>query len=865
MLRASGKRFRRQYNPNDWESSILTVRHNVLCLGMSYPSVDAVLSNQQGRINGIFHSAPSVERCVELVLRNILSQIDGRDLARVVALEADNDILAYTVSVAEGSSYDQRHLNANFNSRTLVEQMHKRWGKSVRFRQVILDYFWSPSGSWAINHWQRSFFNDNIPRFVVENLLNFGDLEKDYVFVSAKEANVAEDYVSSTAAVVYLPFCSHCLIQVVACYDRLSQFYAISFLRKDELEEHTLWKATNTISPASMKGWLAKSINQEDIYCTLDEKQIKNSIVDDYVTKEAVLEVFRMIARSGEVRMIKLTALVMYHPNYPKSDFARWTTPTLGVNKGGFVGLNSGKHCAVSSCAAANKAINRKYVNHQKKRSHLNQQLDKVGSRKRGKRDDSAVKRAVTSDNPDIALQADRPSERSRSSLESEYAERLNLWAGIVVPVDQRSSYNETTEDINGPLSFSDSAHMTQTNPSHESTGAGRKELKADEVDLVSETTPSVNDVVMGENYHSHPGNVQFFNALNSCGLDCSMVADCFADALKLLDPPGRFLVRDEWNACWAVIDDDRAIALVAAHLVDYHTLNRPCDANRTNESPSQLSCALQRLYHDKNKLGGHRSNVSELSDTSITDSIAISSESGWINEAGDASLWAPIVSTLLSDENSNNEGTSTCTRNSQRRSRTDEGMSKRSATRNKRNRSKAGKSSALALALAEFEATHKTDNSDCTGKLGNLDADEGEASLACSEANDDCDHEHGIAKSSMAVSVSTTRSWLSLVEELAESTVLTATATTINTSESVSVAEDNMTSANNTSAEAATFRCLAEWLQPSIGCTQANIASIKIALGQVSDRGKFSVYQLLTHAFEEETSALRSLCTTRK
>lgn len=66
----------------------------------------------------------------------------------------------------------------------------------------------------------------------------------------------------------------------VACYDKLSQYYAISFLSME---------TNNTISPASMKGWLAKAINQEDIYCTLDERQIKSSIFDKHVTKESVL------------------------------------------------------------------------------------------------------------------------------------------------------------------------------------------------------------------------------------------------------------------------------------------------------------------------------------------------------------------------------------------------------------------------------------------------------------------------------------------------------------------------------------------------------------------------------------------------
>jgi len=316
---------------------------------MSYPCVESVINNYNLRnSNGtlrkqklnqtIFNSAPSVERSVELVRRNLLNEIDGRDLARVVALEANNDILAYTVSIEEGAFYDQRHLHANFNRSTLISQMHKRWGDTVRFRQVILDYFWSPSGSWAMKHWQRSFFHDNIPRMVTDNLLNYGDLKNDTTFVSAlEEGNVEDNYISSTAAVVYLPFGSHCLSQVVACYDKLSQYYTIGFLRKDQLDEHTLWKATNTICAESMRGWLSKNINQEEQYCKLDARQIKCGTGDSSVTTEEILNVFNRIDRPDEVRMIKLTALRKFHPNF-KSHMLR-SKPSLGMNKGGYVGL----------------------------------------------------------------------------------------------------------------------------------------------------------------------------------------------------------------------------------------------------------------------------------------------------------------------------------------------------------------------------------------------------------------------------------------------------------------------------------------------------------------------------------------------
>lgn len=145
---ASGKRYRRQYNPNSWSSSILTIRANILCLGMSYPSVDKAMQERQpGSKVCIQHTEPSVEQAIELVRRRILSTIDGRDYARIKALEANNDMLAYAVSKEQGGPYEpKRHLNADFNSRTFLEQMKNQWGagygrKPIMFKQVRRNHF----------------------------------------------------------------------------------------------------------------------------------------------------------------------------------------------------------------------------------------------------------------------------------------------------------------------------------------------------------------------------------------------------------------------------------------------------------------------------------------------------------------------------------------------------------------------------------------------------------------------------------------------------------------------------------------------------------------------------------------------------
>ncbi|KAL7484819.1 hypothetical protein ACHAW6_010432 [Cyclotella cf. meneghiniana] len=344
--RASGKRYRRQYNPNSWSSSILTIRANILCLGMSYPSVDKALQERQlGSKECIQHTEPSVEQAIELVRRRILSTIDGRDYARIKAIEANNDMLAYAVSKEQGGPYEpKRHLNADFNSRTFLEQIKKQWGagygsKPIMFKQVILDYFWIPSGTWASNHWKQSFFKCNLPELVYQNLLNYGDLETDTRYVSVSKDVTGGDYVTSDAGVVYLPFCENCFVEVVACSDTLSKVFGISFLPKNELDEHTLWKATNTISAGSMQDWLEKKLDQEEEYCKLTRKNLVHgsAIGSTNIMKEEVLNVFDRINNVEEIRMIKLTALRMYHPDYKKD--VKWPTGLLGVEKGGYMGL----------------------------------------------------------------------------------------------------------------------------------------------------------------------------------------------------------------------------------------------------------------------------------------------------------------------------------------------------------------------------------------------------------------------------------------------------------------------------------------------------------------------------------------------
>lgn len=69
-----------------------------------------------------------MEQAIELVRRNVFEVINGRDYSRIAALEASNEILAYTVSKEQAGPYElKRHLNADFCNRTFLGQMKRQW------------------------------------------------------------------------------------------------------------------------------------------------------------------------------------------------------------------------------------------------------------------------------------------------------------------------------------------------------------------------------------------------------------------------------------------------------------------------------------------------------------------------------------------------------------------------------------------------------------------------------------------------------------------------------------------------------------------------------------------------------------------
>jgi hypothetical protein len=279
-------------------------------------------NNEDDDINQI---TAMVQDCVQ---RNILTQMDGRDLIRCLITERCCNVDVYTVSQECGAVYNkQRHLHANFNRSNFVAKLQRHFSASnsngdstttptttilsslsssdsdesnkssspttcpILFKQIILDYFWIPQG-WDTEHWARKFFSQ-----VLVDLCRV---------LQAPSSNGNGD--SSEGGVVYLPFCYHCFQQVLACRDILTQHYNVSFVRKGtrEMEQICLWHGTRQINTDIMQNVFGKRLDQEEVYCTFGPRHVQEVMDDGYISKAKVLDTCRRLEDFHDIRFIAL-------------------------------------------------------------------------------------------------------------------------------------------------------------------------------------------------------------------------------------------------------------------------------------------------------------------------------------------------------------------------------------------------------------------------------------------------------------------------------------------------------------------------------------------------------------------------------
>lgn len=105
----------------------------------------------------------------------------------------------------------------------------------------------------------------------------------------------------------------------------------------------------------------------------------------------------------------------------------------------------------------------------------------------------------------------------------------------------------------------------------------------------LSNSEINLNDVLIdgsGGYGHIHPGNIQlrtilaqqknsFLGCSNKTYINVMHVAASIVDLVRRLDPPGRFLRKNEWSGCWKDIGDERAMEIISLALSDYLLVGR--------------------------------------------------------------------------------------------------------------------------------------------------------------------------------------------------------------------------------------------------------------------------------------------------
>lgn len=158
-----------------------------------------------------------------------------RDAVRCRALEGmSNGKVRYKVFTLdskhpEDTAVKGRHCQANFaDLRRMQQHMQSVWPeffdnptKCAHFRDIILDYFFSPSG-WTAARWTERFFSETLPRWASSGIIH------------------------PSEGVVWLPHVSHTAEMVTKYESKLLEFFEIEF-ESDPLK-NPLYRATDSKS-----------------------------------------------------------------------------------------------------------------------------------------------------------------------------------------------------------------------------------------------------------------------------------------------------------------------------------------------------------------------------------------------------------------------------------------------------------------------------------------------------------------------------------------------------------------------------------------------------------------------------------------
>jgi hypothetical protein len=188
---------------------------------------------------------------------------------------------------------------------------------------------------WLVTRWAKSLFQNTLPDLVRYQLLAYpGTRSRRQKRCGGGDDGATSSQCSLEEGVVFLPFCAHVCKELVGAIHILSQYYAITFVKKEELPGHSLWRGTMGIDGDVMQHRLGKRLDQEEIYCTFQPKDIYESMDDFHINKDEVMKMLLSIDDFENIRMIRLRPLRQHEP--PSVFKERLWEPEVG----GFVDLD---------------------------------------------------------------------------------------------------------------------------------------------------------------------------------------------------------------------------------------------------------------------------------------------------------------------------------------------------------------------------------------------------------------------------------------------------------------------------------------------------------------------------------------------
>jgi len=202
-----------------------------------------------------------------------------RDMARCRATEqACTGTRVFTVSLQEGDPLV--HYRGDVGAREFPSKLKEHFGPASSFRQIVLDWYWSPSG-WAADRWGDTFFSENLAG--MRTLLPPGGC-------------------------VYFPFKLLCFEKVVVNSGFIQRFYKLSYVRKGDEEQVSLWRGTQQIDDTTMSKDLGKNkTHQEENYIGFGESDVRQCCQQTVIAR--VMSAFGCLHEPGEIVFIKLERL----------------------------------------------------------------------------------------------------------------------------------------------------------------------------------------------------------------------------------------------------------------------------------------------------------------------------------------------------------------------------------------------------------------------------------------------------------------------------------------------------------------------------------------------------------------------------